>query len=69
MHSGSKRLYDSERLRRNIQTWAEVTDLCLELRKAVLKAKIGIGDDAELTRRVLAEIVAIKEKEWTLMQP
>lgn len=62
-------IYDPERLRCNIQAWAEVTNLCIELRKAILKAKTGIGDDAELTRRVLADIVVLKEKQWTLMQP
>ncbi|MBD3305049.1 hypothetical protein GF339_01730 [candidate division KSB3 bacterium] len=62
-----KRCTDPDRLRRNLLAWAEITELCLELRKSVLKAQTGIEDDEELTRMVFAEAVARKENQWASM--
>ena len=62
------RLHDQERMRSNLLAWADITALCLELRKSVLKAKYGIDDDEELTRMVFAEAVARKEQQWESMK-
>jgi hypothetical protein len=59
---------DQERIRQNLLAWVDVTTLCIELRKSVLKAKYGIDDDEELTRMVFAEAVIRKEKAWKLMK-
>jgi len=59
-----KRIADREHCFKNIMAWAEITALCLELRKSVLKRKRGIDDDEELTRMVFSEIVLMKEKKW-----
>jgi hypothetical protein len=62
-----KQSTDKERIRQNLIAWADITALCIEIRKSVLKAKHGIEDDEELTRMVFAEVVANKEKTWRLM--
>lgn len=59
---------DKEQISKNLMGWAEITALCIELRKSVLKAKYGIEDDEELTRMVFAEAVADKEKKWASLQ-
>jgi hypothetical protein len=59
-----KRSTDPEHIRQNLKAWADITALCIELRKSVLKAKYGIEDDEELTRMVFAEAVVKKEQKW-----
>ncbi len=59
---------DPKRIERNLLDWAEITALCIELRKSVLKMKHGIKDDEELTRMVFAEAVARKEQQWKTMR-
>ena len=54
-------------MRKNLIAWADITALCLELRKSVLKAEYGVEDDEELTKMVFAEAVANKEKKWKLV--
>jgi hypothetical protein len=60
---------DPERMCRNLATWAELTALCIELRKSVLRAQTGVDDDEELTRLAFAEAVRLKEQKWKLRQP
>ena len=55
-------------MRQNLLAWADITALCVELRKAVLKAQTGITADEELTRMVFAEAVARKEQAWEAMK-
>ncbi len=55
-------------MRKNLMMWAEITALCLELRKSVLKTKYKTEDDEELTKMVFAEAVARKEKKWESMK-
>ena len=62
------RIYDQERMRGNLLAWADITALCLELKKSVLRAQYGIDDDEELTRMVFAEAVARKEQQWESMK-
>lgn len=62
------RLYDQERMRGNLLAWADITALCLELRKSALKAKYGIDDDEKLTWMVFVEAVARKEQQWESMK-
>ncbi len=59
---------NKERMRKNLMMWAEITALCLELRKSVLKTKYKTEDDEELTKMVFAEAVARKEKKWESMK-
>jgi hypothetical protein len=63
-----KHRIDEERIRQNLMAWVDVTTLCIELRKSVLKAKYSIDDDEELTRMVFAEAVTRKEKAWKFMK-
>ncbi|MDM8550767.1 hypothetical protein QUF72_11840 [Desulfobacterales bacterium HSG2] len=64
MQKSRKRITDKERLSKNLGKWADITALCLELRKSYLKTKYGITDDGELTKRVFSEIVRNKERRW-----
>jgi hypothetical protein len=64
-----KRSTDTERICQNLMAWADITALCLELRKSFLKAKYGIEDDEELTRIVFAEAIVNKERKWKSMTP
>lgn len=59
---------DPERICRNLMAWADITALCIELRKSVLKAQYQIDDDEELTRMVFAETIARKEAAWNSME-
>ncbi len=63
-----KRSRDKDRIRQNLLNWAEVTALCVELRKSVLQIQSGIDDEEELIRMVFAEAVARKEKQWESMK-
>ena len=49
------------RERNNLLKWAEVTDLCLLLRRAVLQATLA---DNEADRRLFKEIREMKEERW-----
>lgn len=60
---------EAEQIQRNLTAWADITAICIELRKAVLKTQYGIEDDAELTRMVFTEAVARKEAAWDSIQP
>ena len=51
----------AQTIRDNLQAWAEVTDLCLLLRRAVLRA---ILPDEEVEKRLFAEIREHKEARW-----
>ena len=53
-----------ERIEQNLRAWADITSLCIDLRKSVLRAKLGVDDDSELVRLVFRESLA-KEKKWT----
>ncbi len=57
---------NKERLSNNLMAWPEITAFCLELRKSFLRTKYGSIEDKELTTRLFSEIVAKKEKKWTL---
>jgi hypothetical protein len=57
---------NKERLSNNLMAWPEITAFCLELRKSFLRTKYGSIEDKELTTRIFSEIVAKKEKKWTL---
>lgn len=48
----------------NLDRWAEITTLAIELRKAVLAREVG---EEEAESRVWAEIRERKEKEWAEM--
>ncbi len=54
-----------ERIEQNLRAWADITSLCIDLRKSVLRAKLGVDDDSELVRLVFRESVLAKEKKWT----
>ena len=55
-----------ERLSKNLMAWSDITAFCLELRKSYLKSKYGSIDDNDLIKKLFAEIVKNKEKNWTL---
>ena len=55
-----------ERLSKNLMAWPDITAFCLELRKSFLKSKYSSMDDNALIKKLFAEIVANKEKKWTL---
>jgi hypothetical protein len=55
-----------ERLRKNLMAWSDITAFCLELRKSYLKSKYSSMDDNDLIKKLFAEIVKNKEKNWTL---
>ena len=54
-----------ERLSKNLMAWPDITAFCLELRKSFLKSKCSDMDDKNPIRKLFAEIVANKEKNWT----
>ena len=56
--------YDKEHAQRNLMAWADITTLCIELRKAKLKAEAPQASDEELTRRVFAEAIKCKEQNY-----
>jgi len=64
MQKSQKQITDKQRLSKNLEEWADITALCLELRKSYLKTKYGITDDEELTKMVFSEIVRNKERRW-----
>ena len=53
-----------ERLSKNLMAWPDITAFCMELRKSFLKSKCSDMDDKDLTKKLFAEIVANKEKNW-----
>jgi hypothetical protein len=55
-----------ERLSKNLMAWSDITAFCLELRKSYLKSKYSSMDDNDLIKKLFAEIVTNKEKNWTL---
>ena len=59
-------IMNKERLSNNLMAWPEITAFCLELRKSFLREKYRPIEDKELTTRLFSEIVAKKEKKWTL---
>ena len=54
-----------ERLSKNLMAWPDITAFCMELRKSFLKSKCSDMDDNDLIKKLFAEIVANKEKNWT----
>jgi hypothetical protein len=54
-----------ERLSKNLMAWPDITAFCLELRKSFLKSRHSSIDDKNLIKKLFAEIVANKEKNWT----
>jgi len=54
-----------ERLSKNLMAWPDITAFCMELRKSFLKSKCSDMDDKDLIKKLFAEIVANKEKNWT----
>ncbi|MBW2574607.1 MAG: hypothetical protein JRC88_03835 [Deltaproteobacteria bacterium] len=54
-----------ERLSKNLMAWPDITAFCLELRKSFLKSRYSSMDDKKLIKKLFAEIVANKEKNWT----
>ena len=57
-----------ERLSKNLMAWPDITAFCLELRKSFLKSKHSSMDDNDLIKKLFAEIVANKEKNWASNQ-
>jgi hypothetical protein len=53
-----------ERLSKNLMKWPELTAFCLDLRKSFLRSKYSVMADKDLTKKIFAEIVAMKEKKW-----
>lgn len=51
----------SERAARNLQSWAEITELCLALRRAVLAQSVPAE---QVEERLFAEIRERKERAW-----
>lgn len=51
----------SEQAAKNLAAWAEITDLCLALRRAVLAQSIPAE---EVEARLFAEIRERKERAW-----
>jgi hypothetical protein len=56
---------DEGSITRNLGSWADITRLCIDLRKSVIRDRDGVEDDEELVRRVFRESVLAKEKKWT----
>jgi len=54
-----------ERLSKNLMAWPDITAFFMELRKSFLKSKCSDMDDKDLIKKLFAEIVANKEKNWT----
>ena len=54
-----------KRLSKNLMAWPDITAFCMELRKSFLKSKCSDMDDKDLIKKLFAEIVANKEKNWT----
>ncbi|MFH0926900.1 MAG: hypothetical protein V1872_14920 [bacterium] len=55
-----------KRLSENLMKGIELTSFCLEIKKSFIKNKYDITSDDLLEKRLFSEIVAIKEKNWTL---
>ncbi len=53
-----------ERLSKNLMAWPDITAFCLELRKSFLKSRHTSMNDNDLIRKLFAENVANKEKNW-----
>ncbi|OQY14060.1 MAG: hypothetical protein B6I30_01630 [Desulfobacteraceae bacterium 4572_187] len=53
-----------ERLSKNLMAWPDITAFCFELRKSFLKSRYTSMNDKNLTKKLFAEIVANKEKNW-----
>jgi len=53
-----------ERLSKNLMAWPDITAFCLELRKSFLKSRHTSMDNNDLIRKLFAENVANKEKNW-----
>lgn len=51
----------SERAARNLRAWAEITELCLALRRAVLAQSVP---REQVEERLFAEIRERKERAW-----
>lgn len=52
----------SDQLAANLDRWAELTALCIELRKALLA---GTGTEGDIERRVWTGLRENKERAWT----
>lgn len=64
--SMSLRISQQEKMAENLSKWTEITSLCIELRKSVLKKQHKNLSTDELTNMVFHEIVINKEKKWKL---
>jgi hypothetical protein len=53
-----------ERLSKNLMAWPDITAFCLELRKSFLKLRHTSMDEKNLIKKLFAENVANKEKNW-----
>ena len=53
-----------ERLSKNLMAWPDITAFCLELRKSFLKSRHTSMDEKNLIKKLFAENVANKEKNW-----
>ena len=56
----------SETIVENLHAWAEITDLCLMLRRAVLARTVP---EEQLDTRLFAEIREWKERQWRTTPP
>jgi len=55
---------DENKIAANLMRWAEITELCLALRKAVLKRQFPHLPPAEIEKRLWQEIRKQKERAW-----
>lgn len=64
MHKPMKDQILKERLSKNLMAWPDITAFCLELRKSFLKLRHTSMDEKNLIKKLFAENVANKEKNW-----
>lgn len=57
-------MQDKNKIAANLARWAEVTELCLSLRKAVLKRQFQALSFPEIEKRLWQEIRKQKERKW-----
>jgi predicted nucleotidyltransferase len=55
--------WDPETAAKNLYAWAELTDLCLQLRRAVLREFVP---EHLIEEKLFADIRAFKERQWVL---
>jgi hypothetical protein len=57
--------WDPEAAAKNLYAWAELTDLCLQLRRAVLAATLP---DDQVEQELFSSIREFKERAWRKQQ-